>query len=66
MMNIYKKSNIINQWDNVISEKEWEELYNEVRFEVLNDIIKEKYLKRIMGDGDFDKKLKNVIIDDLS
>ena len=66
MMNIYKKSNIINQWDDIISEEEWEELYNEVRFEVLNDIIKEKYLKRIMGDGDIDKRLKNVIIDDLS
>ena len=66
MMNIYKKSNIINQWDDIISKEEWEELYNEVRYEVLNDIIKEKYLKRIMGDGDIDKKLKNVIIDDLS
>ena len=65
-MNIYKKSNIINQWDDIISKEEWEELYNEVRYEVLNDIIKEKYLKRIMGDGDIDKKLKNVIIDDLS
>ena len=65
-MNIYKKSNIINQWDDIISKEEWEELYNEVRYEVLNDIIKEKYLKRIMGDGDTDKKLKNVIIDDLS
>ena len=66
MMNIYKKSNIINQWDDIISKEEWEELYNEVRYEVLNDIIKEKYLKRIMGDGGIDKKLKNVIIDDLS
>ena len=65
-MNIYKKSNIINQWDDIISKEEWEELYNEVRYEVLNDIIKEKYLKRIMGDGGIDKKLKNVIIDDLS
>ena len=65
-MNIYKKSNIINQWDNIISEKEWEELYNEVRFEVLNDIIKEKYLKRIIGGDENNSKLKNVIIDDLS
>ena len=66
MMNIYKKSNIINQWDDIISEEEWEELYNEVRFEVLNDIIKEKYLKRIIGGEENDNKLKGVIIDDLS
>jgi hypothetical protein len=66
MMNIYKKSNIINQWDDIISEEEWEELYNEVRFEVLNDIIKEKYLKRIIGGDENNSKLKNVIIDDLS
>ena len=66
MMNIYKKSNIINQWDDIISKEEWEELYNEVRFEVLNDIIKEKYLKRIIGGEENDDKLKGVIIDDLS
>jgi|GEM_PF-2826425 hypothetical protein len=66
MMNIYKKSNIINQWDDIISKEEWEELYNEVRFEVLNDIIKEKYLKRIIGGEENDNKLKGVIIDDLS
>jgi len=65
-MNIYKKSNIINQWDDIISKEEWEELYNEVRFEVLNDIIKEKYLKRIIGGEENDNKLKGVIIDDLS
>ena len=66
-MNIYKKSNIINQWDNIISEEEWEQLYNEVRFEVLNDIIKEKYLKKIIGgDEEINRKLKKVIIDDLS
>ena len=66
MTNIYKKSNIINQWDDIISKEEWEELYNEVRFEVLNDIIKEKYLKRIIGGEENDNKLKGVIIDDLS
>ena len=66
MMNINKKSNIINQWDDIISKEEWEELYNEVRFEVLNDIIKEKYLKRIIGGEENDNKLKGVIIDDLS
>lgn len=66
-MNIYKKSNIINQWDNIISEEEWEQLYNEVRFEVLNDIIKEKYLKKIIGgDEEINRRLKKVIIDDLS
>ena len=66
-MNIYKKSNIINQWDNIISEEEWEQLYNDVRFEVLNDIIKEKYLKKIIGgDEEINRKLKKVIIDDLS
>ena len=66
-MNIYKKSNIINQWDNIISEEEWEQLYNDVRFEVLNDIIKEKYLKKIMGgDEETNRKVKKVIIDDLS
>ena len=66
-MNIYKKSNIINQWDNIISEEEWEQLYNDVRFEVLNDIIKEKYLKKIIGgDEEINMKLKKVIIDGLS
>ena len=66
-MKIYKKNNIINQWDDIISKDEWKKLYNEVRKEVIEDIIKEKYVDLIINDEEeIDKKLKKVISDDLS
>tara|TARA_B110000305_G_C19332440_1_gene584713 strand:+ start:585 stop:830 length:246 start_codon:yes stop_codon:yes gene_type:complete len=66
-MKIYKKNNIINQWDDIISKDEWKKLYNEVRKEVIEDIIKEKYVDLIInGEEEIDKKLKKVISDDLS
>ena len=46
-MKVYKKSNIINMWDNVISEKEFEKLYNEIRFEIINDILRDKYVDMV-------------------
>tara|TARA_R110000803_G_scaffold117809_1_gene186263 strand:- start:30 stop:227 length:198 start_codon:yes stop_codon:yes gene_type:complete len=62
MLNIYKKSNIINQWDDIISKEEWDKLYYEVRKEVVEDIIKEKYVELIInGEEEIDKRLKKVI-----
>ena len=49
-MKVYKKSNIINMWDNVISEKEFEKLYNEIKFEILNDILRDKYVDMVFKD----------------
>lgn len=69
MKKIYKKGNIINHWDNIISDKDWEKIYNEVRKEVISNLIKEKYIKVILkGDkeSEIDKELKRVLNDDLS
>ena len=61
-MNIYRKSNIINQWDDIISKEELDKLYYEVRKEVVEDIIKEKYVELIInGEEEIDKRLKKVI-----
>lgn len=49
-MNIHKKSNIINQWDDIISKEEWDKLYYEVRREVVEDIVKEIY-EELIFDG---------------
>jgi len=49
-MKVYKKSNIINMWDNVISDKEFEKLYNEIKFEILNDILRDKYVDMVFKD----------------
>ena len=68
-MKLYKKDNIVNLWDNIISDKDWEKLYNEVRKEVISNLIKEKYIKVILkGDeeSEIDKELRRVLNDDLS
>ena len=63
-MKVYKKSNIINMWDNVISEKEFEKLYNEIKFEILNDILRDKYVDMVFKDEmENEGKVRTVIND---
>lgn len=49
---------IIGKLGDIISEEEWDLLYYEVREKVLNDILKEKYVKMILGDEERRKVLK--------
>lgn len=67
-MKVYKKSNIINYWDNILSEEDWNKLYNEVRKEILNDLLKEKYVEIIMKDGntELDNTIRKVLSDNMS
>ena len=63
-MKVYKKSNIINMWDNVISEKEFEKLYNEIKFEILNDILRDKYVDMVFkGEMENEGNVRKVIND---
>lgn len=52
-MNIYNKKNIINFWDEILPKSYYKKLYDEIKYEVLNDIFKEEYSKLI------DKGLNN-------
>lgn len=52
-MNIYNKNNIINFWDEILPKSYYKKLYDEIKYEILNDIFKEEYSKLI------DKGLSN-------
>lgn len=67
-MKLYNRNNIINLWDDVLSKEDWDKLYDEVKKEVLTDILKEKYVDLIMNNGQskLNNKLKKVLNDDLS
>ena len=62
-----KKEDIVKGYE-FLNEKDWERLYDEVRKEVLSDILRKKYVEIILrdGDGELDKDFRKVIIDDLS
>ena len=62
-----RKEDIVKGYE-FLNEKDWERLYNEVRKEVLSDILRKKYVEIILrdGDGELDKDFRKVIIDDLS
>ena len=61
-----RKEDIVKGYE-FLNEKDWERLYNEVRKEVLSDILRKKYVEIILrdGDGELDKDFRKVIIDDL-
>jgi len=61
-----KKEDIVKGYE-FLNEKDWERLYDEVRKEVLSDILRKKYVEIILrdGDGELDKDFRKVIIDDL-
>ena len=62
-MNIYKKDNIINYWDEIIPKSYYKKLYNQIKFEVLNDIFREEIVKMI--DSNLSKEFKGkLIVDD--
>lgn len=48
---------IISNWEDVLGEKDWERIYNEVRREVLNDLFNKKYSKMISKGIDDDEEL---------
>lgn len=60
-MNIYNKKNIINFWDEILPKSYYKKLYDEIKYEVLNDIFKEEYSK-LIGKGlnnNFNSKIIN-------
>jgi len=61
-----RKEDIVKGYE-FLNEKDWERLYDEVRKEVLSDILRKKYVEIILrdGDGELDKDFRKVIIDDL-
>ena len=59
-----KLYNTINLWDDVLSKEDWDKLYDEVKKEVLTDILKEKYVDLIMNNGQ--SKLKKILNEGLS
>ena len=56
------KKDIINKLSDIISEEEWDILYNEVRNKVLNDLLREKYVKMIF-DSEENNKLYKILND---
>lgn len=67
-MKLKNKENIVSGYE-ILSEEDWEKIYNEVRKEVISNLIREKYIKVILkGDkeSEIDKELKRVLNDDLS
>jgi hypothetical protein len=44
-MKIYNKKNIINLWDEVIPKSYYKKMYDEIKFELLNDIFKDEISK---------------------
>ena len=56
------KENIIKRLNDVIGDEEWELLYNEVRNKVLNDLLREKYVKMIF-DSEENNKLYKILND---
>ena len=64
-MNIYRKGNIVNYWDEIISKDEYDEIYDEIKMKVLNDIFKDSFLKMIEKGKFIDKReLSNLLKDD--
>ena len=53
---------IIEKLSDIISDEEWDLLYNEVRNKVLNDLLKEKYVKMIL-DSEENNKLYKILND---
>ena len=60
-MNIYNKNNIINFWDEILPKSYYKKLYDEIKYEILNDIFKEEYSKLIDKglSNDFNSELIN-------
>ena len=64
-MNIYRKGNIVNYWDEIISKDEYDEIYDKIKMKVLNDIFKDSFLKMIEKGKFIDKReLSNLLKDD--
>ena len=61
-MKIYNKKNIINYWDEIIPKSYYKKLYNDIKFEVLNDIFREEIVKMI--DKELSEKFKGKLITD--
>ena len=61
-MEIYNKKNIINQWDNIIPKSYYKKLYDEIKSDILTDIFKDEFLKRI--DKSLSDKFKGELIKD--
>ena len=62
-MKLKNKENIVSGYE-ILSEEDWEKIYNEVRKEVISNLIREKYIKVILkGDkeSEIDKELKRVL-----
>lgn len=62
-MNIYRKSNIISYWDEVLSKEEYEKLYNEIKYEILNDLLRSKYVDMIFKGREGDDSDREIIND---
>ena len=60
-MNIYNKKNIINYWDEIIPKSYYKKLYDDIKFEVLNDIFRDEIVKMI--DKGLSEKFKGKLID---
>lgn len=61
-MKIYNKKNIINYWDEIIPKSYYKKLYNDIKFEVLNDIFRDEIVKMI--DKGLSEKFKGKLITD--
>ena len=61
-MNIYNKKNIINYWDEIIPKSYYKKLYDDIKFEVLNDIFRDEIVKMI--DKGLSDKFKGKLITD--
>ena len=61
-MKIYNKKNIINYWDEIIPKSYYKKLYNDIKFEVLNDIFREEIVKMI--DKELSEKFRGKLITD--
>lgn len=46
-MKIYNKKNIINLWDEVIPKSYYKKMYDEIKFELLNNIFKDEISKLV-------------------
>ena len=53
---------IIEKLSDVLSDEEWDLLYKEVRSKILNDLLREKYVKMIL-DSENNKKIYKILND---
>ena len=51
-MKIYKKGNVVNEWDKIIDNKSYYDLGMEVKENIIYKIVKEKYSKMIVDNND--------------